>query len=151
MAERGAKSEGGNPSRDPRARFYGPDGLISRALRKRFPPSIKRACTEREVGIEKTAPSGMEEGICTRGSRRNVRVGQLNTGECTKGCGMGHMTAQFGQPITSSISTSLAMQDDTMHPWYKGPCVTHSKILFMHATKQDHISYWTNNKDNQIR
>ena len=49
------------------------------------------------------------------------------------------------------IFTSLAMQDDTMHPWYKGPCVTHSKLLSMHATKQYHISYWTNNKDNQIR
>ena len=50
-----------------------------------------------------------------------------------------------------SISTSLAMQDDTMHPWYKGPCVIHSKLLSIHATKQDHISYWTNNKDNRTR
>ena len=48
---------------------------------KKFPPSTERAYTEREVGIEKTAPSGMEEGICTRGSRRKVRVGQPNTGE----------------------------------------------------------------------
>ena len=48
---------------------------------KRFSPSTERACTEREVGIEKTVPSGMEEGICTRGSRRKVRVGQSNTGE----------------------------------------------------------------------
>ena len=50
-----------------------------------------------------------------------------------------------------SISTSLAIQRDTMHLWYKGPCVTHSKLLSMYATKQDHISYWTNNKDNQTR
>jgi len=50
-----------------------------------------------------------------------------------------------------SISTSLAMQDDTMHPWYKGPCVIHSKLLSMNATKQDRVSYWTNNKDNQTR
>ena len=65
MAEGEAKSVGGNPSHDPHA-LYRPDGLISRALRKRFPPSTERACTEREVGIEKTAPSEMEEGICTR-------------------------------------------------------------------------------------
>ena len=50
-----------------------------------------------------------------------------------------------------SIFTSLAMQDDTMHPWYKGPCVIHSKLLSMNATKQDRVSYWTNNKDNQTR
>jgi len=33
MAEGEAKSEGGNPSQDPRA-LYGPDGLISRAQRE---------------------------------------------------------------------------------------------------------------------
>ena len=32
-----------------------------------------------------------------------MRVGQPNTDECTKGCGMGHMTVRFGQPITSYI------------------------------------------------
>ena len=30
-------------------------------------------------------------------------------------------------------------------------CVIHSKLTSMHATKQDVILYWTNNKDNQIR
>jgi hypothetical protein len=55
---------------------------------KRFPPSTARACTEREVGIEKTAPSGMEEGICTRGSRRKMRVGQPTHGpNAPKGAG----------------------------------------------------------------
>ena len=34
MAEGEAKSEGGSPSRDPRACFYGPNGLISRARRE---------------------------------------------------------------------------------------------------------------------
>ena len=36
---------------------------------RRFPLSIERACTKREVGIEKTAASGMEERICMGGSR----------------------------------------------------------------------------------
>ena len=86
MAEEEAKSESSNPSGDPCA-LYRQDGLISRALRKGFPPNTERAYTEREVGIEKTIPSEIEEKICTRRSRRKIRVEQSNTSECTKSVG----------------------------------------------------------------
>ena len=75
MAEGEAKSEGGNPSRDPRARFMA--WTASSPVLGAKVPAKHRASLHREV-----------------------QVGQPNKGKCTQGCGMGHMTVRFGQPIT---------------------------------------------------
>ena len=46
---------------------------------------------------------------------------------------------------------SHASRDGVVRRMAQDPCVIHSKLTSMHATKQDVISYWTNNKDNQTR
>ena len=62
-----------------------------------------------------------------------------------------HLPSSIPHDFVFSIFTSLSMQDGLIQAWRKDPCVIHSKLTSMHATKQDIISYWANNKDNQTR
>ena len=103
MAEGEAKSEGGNPSRDPRVRF------IARAASS--PALSEKVPTKHRVSLHREGSGDRENGVVRDGGghlyeRKQEKNTSRATGEMYEKVWDGHMTARFRQQ--SKFITSVS-------------------------------------------